>query len=203
MALESGGAETAAPWIERAQPTYPCLIDRQHVVAELFGFINVPMAVWIDEAGMVVRGPEAGGTTDMFRHMDRQTGAMPADKQDILRSVRRRYMAMLRDWAARGTASPSIARATVDVPSPAHYQAQVRFNLGQYLYRNGKKDEAMQFLREARELEPESWSIFRQTLALDGPDNAGSAAFWGAVDALGDERYYPDLDLSPAEEIPQ
>ncbi|MDZ7726883.1 MAG: hypothetical protein U5Q44_01090 [Dehalococcoidia bacterium] len=35
------------PWIERAEPTYPCLIDQHHVVAGKFGMTNVPMAAWI------------------------------------------------------------------------------------------------------------------------------------------------------------
>ena len=28
-------------------PTYPCLIDEKHLVAELFNMVNVPSAVWI------------------------------------------------------------------------------------------------------------------------------------------------------------
>ena len=43
--------EAARPWIELAKPTYPCLIDRNHHVAELYNMVNVPQATWIDEAG--------------------------------------------------------------------------------------------------------------------------------------------------------
>ena len=33
----------------RRAPTHPSLIDTTHVTDELFGFVNIPMAVWIDE----------------------------------------------------------------------------------------------------------------------------------------------------------
>ena len=36
--------EAARPWIELAKPTYPCLIDRNHHVAELYNMVNVPQA---------------------------------------------------------------------------------------------------------------------------------------------------------------
>ena len=48
-------------WIEAASPTYPCLIDRDHRLADLYNMVNVPQAVWIDEAGRVVRPAEAAG----------------------------------------------------------------------------------------------------------------------------------------------
>jgi alkyl hydroperoxide reductase subunit AhpC len=44
VALDSGGASTTAPWIRAAKPTYPCLIDERHLVAELYGMVNVPNA---------------------------------------------------------------------------------------------------------------------------------------------------------------
>ena len=45
-------------WIDAAAPTHPSLIDTRHVTGELFGFVNIPMAVWIDESGTIVRPAE-------------------------------------------------------------------------------------------------------------------------------------------------
>ena len=39
-------------------PQYPCLIDQKHITGELYEFINVPMNVWIDEKGHIVRPTE-------------------------------------------------------------------------------------------------------------------------------------------------
>lgn len=40
-------SEAARPWIDAAKPTYPCLIDRDHHVADLYNMVNVPQATWI------------------------------------------------------------------------------------------------------------------------------------------------------------
>jgi hypothetical protein len=61
-----------------AIPTYPCLIDEKHIVAQRYNMVNVPMAVWINESGWIVRPPEPAGATDGFRTMDRTTRRMPA-----------------------------------------------------------------------------------------------------------------------------
>ena len=45
-------------WIDAASPTHPSLIDTGHVTDDLFGFVNIPMAVWIDETGTIVRPAE-------------------------------------------------------------------------------------------------------------------------------------------------
>jgi len=58
VAEESRGAVAARPWIEQAKPGYWCLIDQDHRLAALYGMVNVPQCVWIDEQGRVVRGPE-------------------------------------------------------------------------------------------------------------------------------------------------
>src|ERR1700740_477161 len=56
-----------------AAPQFPCLIDERHLVVGLYGFVNVPMAVWIDERGHIVRPSESAGTGDSFRKLDPAT----------------------------------------------------------------------------------------------------------------------------------
>ena len=73
VALDTAGVEAVRPWIEAAQPEHPSLIDRAHVVDELFGVTNVPSGVWIDEAGTIVRPPE----TAYPRRPDYQDRAIP------------------------------------------------------------------------------------------------------------------------------
>src|SRR5439155_305536 len=60
VALDSGGAPDAGPWIREAKPTHPSLIDVRHVVAELYGWVNVPTVAWIDEDGRLVRPGDPG-----------------------------------------------------------------------------------------------------------------------------------------------
>ena len=35
-------ADDARPWIEKAAPAHPALIDTQHVIADLYNVVNVP-----------------------------------------------------------------------------------------------------------------------------------------------------------------
>jgi hypothetical protein len=58
VALDTGGAERAEPWIDAARPEHPSLIDAAHRLDELLGISNVPTGVWIDEEGVLVRPPE-------------------------------------------------------------------------------------------------------------------------------------------------
>ena len=47
VALDSS-LEEARPYVERAKPEHPSLIDTEHVVADLYGMINVPTGVsWV------------------------------------------------------------------------------------------------------------------------------------------------------------
>ena len=48
-------------WKKQAPPTYTCLIDEAHLLADLFGMVNVPQGVWIDEEGNIVRPAETAG----------------------------------------------------------------------------------------------------------------------------------------------
>src|SRR5262249_2947212 len=58
VAIESRGAEAPGEYIAAAQPTHPSLIDSDHVTTTLYGWVNAPSSVWIDERGTLVRPPE-------------------------------------------------------------------------------------------------------------------------------------------------
>ncbi len=72
VGMDALGAEGCREFIEAAQPEHPSLIDRHHVLAELFGVVNIPQSIWIDEQGMIVRPPRNGagapGSRPRTRH---------------------------------------------------------------------------------------------------------------------------------------
>src|SRR3982750_1390496 len=104
--MDVRGAEAAGPFIEMAHPTYPCLIDREHRVAELYNMVNVPTAVWIDEHGRMVRPPENAGSSDLWRAFDRATGTLSDAQVAENARIKANYMDAVRDWAVRGAGSP-------------------------------------------------------------------------------------------------
>jgi len=201
VALDSGGRRTTEQWIKAASPTYPCLIDERHVVADLYGMVNVPNAVWIDEHGRIVRPSETAGSSDAFRtELDRTTKQMTASGLAERERTRTAYFDAVRDWARKGTESAFVpprpeARRRLPARSDDRARAAANFRLGQYLHAAGHRDAALPYLAEARRLHPESWSYKRQTWELEEPGKAGSPTFWAAVDALGDNAYYPQPSL--------
>jgi hypothetical protein len=201
VALDSGGAARTEQWIRAAKPTYPCLIDAAHVVAELYDMSNVPQAVWIDEAGRIVRPAETAGSNDAFRrHLDRTTKQMSAEGLAEREATRRAYFDAVRDWAQRGSASPFAlspdeVRRRLPGSTEPHAVAAANFRLGRYLAGVGRLDAGRPYLAEAQRLHPESWAYRRQSWELETPGKAGGPEFWAAVDALGDRPYYPPAAL--------
>lgn len=200
LAVALDHAAAARPWIEAARPDYPCLIDERHLLAELYHLVNVPQAVWIDEAGRMVRPPETAGATDAFRAMDRKTFAMPEAVQAERTRAKASYLAAVADWARRGAASPHAldakgARARLPEVSEAMAEAHARFRLGAALRRQGREAEAAAQWAEASRLHPDSWAMWRQAAPKDERGLASGAAFWARVDALGERPYYPRSEI--------
>lgn len=196
VAFDSAGASAAGEWIRAAKPTYPCLIDRQHLVAELYDMVNVPSAVWIDEQGTIVRPSENAGFCDAFRRMDRKALTMPPDVIAELQASRNAYLAAIRDWAANGAASRYALSADeairrMSTPNDSQVRAAANFRMGEYLQEKGHPGPARRYFDEAVRLRPESWNFRRQAWALEDPAKAAGPEFWSAVDDLGERKYYP------------
>ena len=202
VALDAAGGSVSAEWIQAAKPTYPCLIDERHLVADLYEMSNVPSAVWIDERGYVVRSSENCGSSDAWRFaLDRETGEMPEAAMADAARRHEIYFDAVRDWArcgdesihaysgARGAAAPAPA------PAPARSsrdeaRATACFRLATHLRAIGADERAAHWLGEAASLSPRSWRIKRELWTLDDPGNLFAGEFWAEVDGLGSERYY-------------
>jgi hypothetical protein len=190
----------ALPWIEAAQPTYPTLIDREHLMAELFGVVNVPQAIWIDEAGRIVRPAEAAGAYEGFRKMNRATREMPEEVTRLTAGAKSTYLDAVKDWVRRGPESEHAlpaesARAHLPALTEDMATAQAMFRLGQFLLRHGEKEEGNRWLGEASRRHPDSWCIWRQSAGVNDTGLAALPEFWERVDALGEKRYYLPVDM--------
>ncbi len=179
---------------------------------ELFGFVNVPNAVWIDEDGVIVRPAEPAqpGTnafTESFRSMDLST--LPEDVAEILREARKiridpdRYVAMVEDWVANGEAS-RYALAPGEVVARSHgrgdneARAAAEFELGEWLHRHGDHDAAIAHWRNAHRLFPDNWTYKRQAWNFEDPMRQGrtdkyDSSWYEDVKKIGAENYYPEI----------
>ena len=174
-------ADDARPWIERAAPTHPALIDTGHVVADLYNVVNVPTAVWIDERGRIVRPGDVAFGTDTFRHI---TGIESA-----------RHLAALRAWV-RGESpglAPDRARALQALPTAESQQARAEFGLGQWLWARGRPAAAERHFVRGGELAPHDFTIRRGTMPMRGIDPMGPEfrAMLQAWVAAGHRYYVP------------
>ncbi len=210
VALDTGGADAVRPWIEAAQPTYVCLIDQAHVDDELFGIVNVPSGVWIDEAGTIVRPPEtAYPQRPSFLDREIPVGATPIEITRITEVKKLRveadlYVAALRDWVAHGAESRFVLAPEEVVrrsrPRPlAEATAAAHYELGQHLHRIGRSDDAITHFRAAYRLQPDNWTYKRQAWSLLAPGQSPMELYgsdWLTdVQQIGAENYYPRLEL--------
>jgi tetratricopeptide (TPR) repeat protein len=187
-----------------AAPQYPCLIDQKHVVGELYDIINVPMTVWIDEQGRIVRPAESAGVNDAVRSLDPQTFTLPTEIAAEGKRLRTSYVDAIRDWVAKGERSEFVlsaeeARRRTQVPADTDALAMANFRLGEHLFERGHRDAALKYFAEARRLRPDSWTFIRQTFELEQAGKASGPEFFAMVQALGaDQYYYKPVDLKPS-----
>ena len=214
VALDTGGADAAGPFIDAAEPQHPSLIDAEHRLDELLGIDNVPSGVWIDEDGILVRPPEtAHPGKSMLREMMRGQKVpddLPPYVLEMLAQTAKirvkpeRYAAALRDWAAAGGESRYVLAPEEVVqrsrPRPPELSAAAaHFALGQHLHRVDDIEGARAHFREAHRLDPGNWTYRRQAWSFEdpfqGPTEHYDSDWLSDVKASGAENYYPLPDL--------
>lgn len=181
MAEDSGGVKAAGPRITAKKLDYTVLIDQTHLVTRVYDLVNVPMGIWINEKGRIIRPPEVAYVDNrftMFHHIE----AAP-------------YLNAIRDWVEKGekseyVLSESEMRKRLAAQNPDHALAAVEFALGEYLYNKGEGVDAIPHFKEAQRLNPESWNYKRQAWALSDAKKDYGTSFGEEVKKLGEKPYY-------------
>ncbi len=201
---------SAFPFIDAAKTTYPQLLDPEHSLGATLGIINVPMSVWIDEQGVLVRPAEPA-----FAPRERGYGDVdlppetPQRMRDMLKEAAKldvdlqATVTMLRDWARNGkqsrfalTPDKVIARSAARPKSVS--EAAANFELGQHLHRTAREADARPFFRSAHRLQPENWTYKRQAWsmvdALQGPTEHYDSDWLSDVRKIGATNYYAKVE---------
>ena len=158
-------ADDARPYIERAAPTHPSLIDSEHLVADLYAMINVPTVVWIDEAGRIVRPNDAQFGTDTFTQFHGKRSAP--------------FLKAIHDWVTGKTPAPgpSEVRSQQLLPTPEQQLARAEFTLAWHLHQHGREAAAERHFERAGKLSPHDWTIRRGSMPIRGKNPMGPEFF--------------------------
>jgi hypothetical protein len=186
-AQDTGGEAAAGRWYDRANASFTTLIDAQHAISSAYQFINVPMGIWVDENGRVVRLAEPAWNTD-------QVMKITADKNIVTEG--RVYTDALRDWVRNGSGSPFALSdeefvRRIKARSAAEMEADASFKLAVWFHQNGSDVLAAKYWERAQQLNPDDWNYHRQQWSF-GPD-AGKK--WMEKFQKLDKPYYSPLDV--------
>jgi hypothetical protein len=212
--LELSGPEASRAYIEAAAPEHPSLLDPTHQMDALFGVVNIPNVVWIDETGTIVRPPEPGwpgGRAEFPKEMMTSIPTLgraphaPDAPEDgpgmwaVLGSGQDRmsYPDAIRDWAEKGADSeyaltPDEVVTRSQPRSKAMSEGAAHFELANQLWRRGNRDAAIEHFNACHRLQPDNWTYKRQAWSLLGHErNGGDYGRFAQGPLVGEEADWP------------
>jgi peroxiredoxin len=177
-------ADDVRPWVEGV--TYPVLVDRNHVLTELYAISNVPTVVWIDEDDRIVRPNGVAFGSDLFKDF---TGVEAGPHRDAVRRWVNDGAEPLSDTEAR--------RAVADL-SDDEIRARLHFRVAAQALRQDDDTAARRHFAAATALAPFDFTIRRAAMPLMGDDPFGDTffAFYEQWQAAG--RPYHGLSATSA-----
>jgi peroxiredoxin len=166
-------------WTSRVEEL-PVAVDAEHRVSDLFGVVNVPSVVWLDEDGRVVKPPTIAPGDDRFKDFTEVDAEAHHDA--------------LRAWVQGGESPP--APAPEDSGDLRTARAERR--LAAWLHRDSQTDAAERHFAAAVALAPLDFSIRRASMRRRGQDPFGAdfTELWQEWSDAGRPGYAPTTSPS-------
>jgi thiol-disulfide isomerase/thioredoxin len=163
--------EAVRPWTV----DLPTAVDTEHRLSDVFGIVNVPSTVWLDEDGRVVKPPTIAPGDDQFEEFTQ----VKADQ----------HHDALRRWVRSGEVPPVEPPADSDEVRAARAERR----LAAWLHRHDHLAAAERHFAAAVELAPLDFSIRRASMPLRGKDPFGPEFFelWEQWTSAGRPGYQP------------
>ena len=145
--------------------SFPILLDRDHLLAEVLAISNVPTVIWADEENRIVRPNAVEMGSDVFAEF---AGFTSGPHKDLVRA-----------WARTGEVpiTPEEAARAVEDLSEEEVMARLHFRLALHAHRDGVDDVAERHFDCALELAPLDFTIARAALPRRGDDPFGEKFF--------------------------
>ena len=142
-----------------AKTDLPTAVDTEHRLSDVFGIVNVPSTVWLDEQGRVVKPPTVAPGDDQF--------------QEFTEVAADQHHDALRRWVHSGEV-PAVEGPADDDDLR---RARAERRLAAWLYRHGDAEAAERHFTAAVDLAPLDFSIRRASMPLRGQDPFGTEFF--------------------------
>lgn len=142
--------------------TYPVLMDKDHVLTELYAISNVPSVIWIDENQKISRPAASEFGTDTF--------------SEITGISRENHMQQVRDWVRDETLPEDSSYEVADL-SEDEIQARLHFRLAAHFRRNNLLQQSEKHFDLAAGLAPLDFTVVRASMPLRGGDPFGEEFF--------------------------
>lgn len=196
VAQDSQGDEVARKWFIDAKATFHCVVDVQHKISTVFGWVNVPTGAWIDEEGKIVRVNEAAYAE---KHQINNFLSKTEFGNDAFGNA-------TKEWVKNGLSadleqSKEKLSANIRSQGKGDFEADAWFKLGLHFQKAGNNEEAEKYFAKARELAPNNWNIQRQSWTFKGTMHA--IKNWNKITRSNfseneDWTYYEPMDLEGA-----
>ncbi len=167
MALDADEA-AVLDWATKEKLTMPVLIDKFHLIADFYGIVNVPAAIWIDENDKIVRPADSIPGSDMFRSFTNVDSEV--------------HHNLLRNWVRSGERDldDAVVREFQVKPNQDEQFARLHRRIAIALRerdQDGDDSASREHLARAEALAPLDWTIRRGNMPLVGVDPFGDEFF--------------------------